>query len=560
MISSANRPDSFSIASESAVDRFDLPWTAWSPRFLSASWPLSARRALVLVVAVLMMAAAGIRCYQLGASGFSEDEINKVKAVRAYASGEFSENAEHPMVMKLAMWASMSAADTWNGTAERHGWPTVPAEAALRLPNALAGAAAVGALFLLAESFFGPAVGLWSALFLALDANAAGINRIGKEDSFLVLFLLLGAWCYERARQRHLESGQPDHRWYIASGAMFGLMLASKYMPHYLGLWALFGLAATTASTVKQHASKWFWLALLAAFLLANPAVLLPSTWSYVAGYVQGETITHHGAFFAGRLYPNMLEATPFGLPWYFYLEFIGTKVPLMVLGAMAIGLTELVRRRSERGTVFARMFTVVFLLALSTIAAKFGRYLLVVFVVLDMVAALGMVRVLSLLGRLRSPQWANVVAGALAALTVGGMVTTVAAASPYLGLAQNAVGQAISTPGSLFPNDEVYDAGMREAVNWIAPRAARGASIASDAPGVVGEYLRRAGRSDIEARSLSMRGLAQPPRETWLLAQDSHTCFESQAVLQQVAGRQQPVFVHRAGGATTVRVFRLPW
>ena len=35
----------------------------------------------------------------LGAVGFAEDEINKVDAARAYNRGDFTANAEHPMLV-----------------------------------------------------------------------------------------------------------------------------------------------------------------------------------------------------------------------------------------------------------------------------------------------------------------------------------------------------------------------------------------------------------------------------------------------------------------------------
>jgi len=66
-------------------------------------------RALVLTLA--LGAALPIRLINLGASGFSEDEINKWHAVQAYRAGDFTANAEHPMLMKLAAWASVTAGD-----------------------------------------------------------------------------------------------------------------------------------------------------------------------------------------------------------------------------------------------------------------------------------------------------------------------------------------------------------------------------------------------------------------------------------------------------------------
>src|SRR5205807_3174251 len=125
--------------------------------------------------------------YGLGASGFSEDEINKLRAVEAYRRLDFTANAEHPMLMKAADWASLDAAAWWNAHDRLAAIATISPEAALRLPNALAGVATTALVFLLAEQLFDATVGMWASLLWALDANAAAINRIGKEDTFLTL-------------------------------------------------------------------------------------------------------------------------------------------------------------------------------------------------------------------------------------------------------------------------------------------------------------------------------------------------------------------------------------
>src|SRR5262249_10089166 len=156
--------------------------------------------------------------------------------------GEFSANAEHPMLMKLAMWASVELARTWNGFAppEDH----VSLETALRLPNAIAGAAITVVLFGIAELLFNSVVATTVAFIWAFDVNPIAINRIGKEDTFLLLFFLLAVYCYERAKRIGVDDPDRAQRWYTLSGASFGLMLASKYMAQFLGIYALFNLIA----------------------------------------------------------------------------------------------------------------------------------------------------------------------------------------------------------------------------------------------------------------------------------------------------------------------------
>ena len=269
-------------------------------------------QARALGLALLVAVALVPRVSSLGASGFSEDEINKLRAVSAYDHLDFSANAEHPMMMKLADWAAISAVRWWDAHVGAAG---VPVEAALRLPNAIVGTATTAVVFLLAETLFDTTIAAWAAAFWALDANAASINRIGKEDTLLVFFLLLAAYCYERAKAFGYADPRRRQRWYGGSAAAFGLMLASKYMPHYFGLHALFNIAADRNpedKTPDKRAS--FFIIMAAVFAAANFALLLPATWRYLAEYANGDLLLHSGYDFAHRIYVEHDRGVPVGI------------------------------------------------------------------------------------------------------------------------------------------------------------------------------------------------------------------------------------------------------
>jgi len=88
-------------------------WIGPSARTLSLSWS----RANVVMVACATIVAAAVRIGALETYGFSEDEINKVHAIEQYRAGQFAANAEHPMLMKLAMLGSVELSEAWNGIA-----------------------------------------------------------------------------------------------------------------------------------------------------------------------------------------------------------------------------------------------------------------------------------------------------------------------------------------------------------------------------------------------------------------------------------------------------------
>src|SRR3989442_6662580 len=252
---------------------------AWSR---ATTWQDAPSRALpwartkIVTVAIATVLALGFRMSALSTYGLSEDELNKVHAIEQYRAGHFGGNAEHPMLMKLAMWASVDVARAWNRIAP--DGQAVSLETALRLPNVVAGAATTVVLFGVADLLFGGTVAAIVSLIWAFDVNAIAINRIGKEDTFLLLFFLLAVLCYERAKRIGAAAPENAQRWYALSGASFGLMLASKYMPQYLGIYALFNVLTdpSPGRNKPDRLRHYGWM--VATFVVANVAVLVPDT------------------------------------------------------------------------------------------------------------------------------------------------------------------------------------------------------------------------------------------------------------------------------------------
>lgn len=529
-----------------------------SGRFTPAARPEAWRYALpqtwVIALAVIVVLAIGFRTMALDTYGLSEDEVNKVRAIEAYRQGIFAANVEHPMLMKLAMWASIEGAGLWNRIVP--AGDALSLESALRLPNAIAGAATAAALAGVGLVFFGPAVGFTAGLLWALDPNATAINRLGKEDSFLLLFFLLAVWSYEHAKRVGAAEPQRATPWYTASGALFGLMLASKYMPHFLGVYALFNvLADRRPGDNKPHKLKYYG-AMAGAFLAANFAVLLPDTWRSLLHYVQGGTLLHHGYLYAQHLYVNDVPVSPLGVPVTYYLQFLTTKVPLVVLACAGLGLVALSQHRGERGALWLRISLVLLVVPYSLMAAKFLRYSLPMLALVDLLAALGVV---ALFDRLQQSRWSPTARGLLgaAALTLvfASLFPILVAAAPFYSLQQNSVGRLLGAPATSFP-EETYDYGVREAVQAIAREARPGAVIVSDASAVVSHYLASSGRTDLVSRSLSAEGLPPGPIERWVLVQDAHIYFENQAVVEQLRASVAPWRELRMRDALAVQIF----
>ena len=505
-------------------------------------------RGVILALAALIVLGFGLRLSGVSALGFAEDEINKVNAVRAYEQGDIRPNAEHPMLMKAIMFVSVKAQGAWNARSSNQ----LSDEAVFRFPNILFGALTVLPLYLLTAAFFDRWTGLLASALWAFGINAITYNRIAKEDTLLVFFMLFGFYFYVRAKQAGPREVKTKRRNYILSGASWGLMLASKYFPHYFGLNMLyhhyFRLRKKEPDEPAGKTPLYFYLIAGAAFLITNPAILLPQTWAYLDVWTSGQLISHTGYLMGDELYKNTMAGTPFwGTPIYFYALFLLIKVPLPVLAAFIVGLVECVRRWRQPGHAFLLMMFLLWIVPYSLIGGKWLRYTLSLMPFVYMIAAIGIVTLvrfiasqLKAIGTERALRFAS----ALALIVfIVWPAWTAYANRPHYAAYTNALGG--GHVGYFFPHDEFYDDGLREAIEFVCRTAPQGVIIAHETPGVVGYYLEKFGRTDIQSRVLSDANfkLADAPAQTFIILQRGRTYFENQEKMKEVRASFRKVY-----------------
>lgn len=522
---------------------------------------LARERGVMLALAALCLLGLGLRLSGVSAIGFAEDEINKLNAVRAYEQGDIRPNAEHPMLMKALMFISTRAQHAWNARSAAQ----ISDEAALRFPNILFGALTAIPLFLLTAAFFDRWTGLLAAALWTFGINAITYNRIAKEDTLLVFFMLFGFYFYLRAKQANWREKKTKRRNYILSGASWGLMLASKYFPHYFGLNMLYHhyyrMRPKEPNEPPGKTPLYFYLIAAAAFLIVNPAVLLPQTWAYLDAYTSGQLLSHTGYLMGDELYKNTMAGTPFkGTPFYFYALFLLIKVPLPVLCALLIGLVECVRRWRNPGHAFLLMMFLLWIVPYSLIGAKWLRYTLSLMPFIYMIAAVGivwLVRRMAALFKTANAERALRFAGALVLFFfILWPAWTAYANRPHYATYTNALGG--GRVGHFFPHDEFYDDGLREAIEFVCRSAPIGATIVHETPGVAGYYLEKFGRTDIKSRVLSDPAfkLADAPPETFIILQRGRTYFENRDKMQEVRASYRLVYEGRVERVVAAEVY----
>lgn len=515
------------------------------------------------MLAIFVLLGFGLRLVDLSSVGFAEDEINKLEAVSAYERGDITPNAEHPMMMKAFIFVTVQVARAWNNLSAIK----ISDEAALRFPNVLFGALTVIPLFLLTAAFFDRRTALIASALWAFGINAITYNRITKEDTLLVFFMLYAFYFYLKAKLASAFDPRSKKKYYTLSGASFGLMMASKYFPHYFGLNMLyFHLVRVREREPGEPPGKTpgiFFIMLAVAFLVANPAVLLPKTWEYLNAYTSGQLLTHTGYLMGEQLYKNNMSGTPFrATPIYFYLLYLIIKVPLPVIIALVTGLLVAVRRPRHPGHAFLLLMFLLWIVPYSLMGAKWLRYTLSLLPFVYMLAAVGIAALMnmcaSLLQSINKGRLAQLASAVLIIFFVAWPAWTAYAAGPHYAAYTNVLGG--GRPGYYFPHDEFYDDGLREAIRFVCTDAPQGASIVGETPAVFRYYLEKFGRTDLQSRVLSDQklDLVTVHKPAYIIIQKGRTYFENREKMAEVRARYKKVFDVQVRGESAAEVYKM--
>jgi 4-amino-4-deoxy-L-arabinose transferase-like glycosyltransferase len=496
-----------------------------------------------------------LRLFALSAEGFGDDEVHKWLAANRYLHGDLGgDDVEHPMLMKalIALFLAIGG---------RLGWAP---EAITRLPNALAGGASILVVALLGRRLFGRAAALWAAALAAFSTTLIGYQRVAKEDTLLGVFLMLLCWSFAEAKAA-ADDGRArcQRRYELGSAASLAGMFASKYffflapIPVVAYLWL-----RGTGTAFRVPLKRWAQLIGVALLLWAcvNWTPFLPSTWEYAKSYTTGGQTVHGSLFFMGRVYHNLVEYGLKGTPPWFYLVFAAVKLaPATLLCALAALAIALWQRRPSHRLLLSWMG--VWFLVHSASGSKWGRFFTSVLPAFLILAGYFAALALQAAARgwrdspgMRAPALA---AAAFALVLVGGEVLPALAHAPHNRLYISPLGAGDKNITWFFPHCDYFDAGFREAVQYVAAHAEPGAELSTEIDWPSQLYAERAGRKDL-VHTLVRRGrTCRSGKPCYVIVQAGRLYFLNEHAVAHLA-RREPWHVERIRGQDVVKVYKL--
>ncbi len=194
----------------------------------------------------------------------------------------------------------------------------------------------------------------------------------------------------------------------------------------------------------------------------------------------------------------------------------------------------------------------------------KFTRYITAALPAVIIAAAIGVQFAARTLARLSArvfeSQSVKVYArAALASLVIIAAFWSATTAAPHYRLYVNKIGGGPARAGTIFPQDEFYDAYVQEAINEIAKRAAPGARVATEVPPVAAYYTERAHRPDLVCVELSdPTEIARFAPGDFVVDGHRRTFFSNQAMLLRLRQSDKPQFSIAVGSTPAADVYVL--
>jgi len=525
------------------------------------------RTLVVITLAILVLTGFGFRFAGLSAEGLSEDELNKLNAVADYrANGLTGANGEHPMLMKAFQATSIILTEKWNSFVGPEN--RIAPETALRLPGAIAGALGAILIFLIAAELFGVEVALIAAALWSFDPSGIGFNRVAKEDTFLLFFFLLANVFWLRGQRVAESTDKSPNRYYWATAASYGAMVASKYVPHFLAIsWCYYWMFQQLPETRWRLGKKRLLIVFAImgiVFLILSPTVLLPETWRQMGLFAGGKRISHDGYEFIGQLYTQRFDDWLNGIPVYFYFVFTAVKLPLLTVVGFVIGLPLLFRRKLGDGRYFLLFWFLLWVVAFCFPGGKFTRYYTTVLPAVLITCALGIqfagrwiANRIASLGSLSALK--HYIPAALAVIVITGSVISSIRAAPHFRLFTNTLGGGMQWAGYYFPHDEFYDASMRDTIAEIALRARPGARVASESPSLASYYAERSQRPDLINVSLSdPEAVGQLQPSDFIIVARGRRYFSNDTLITTLRTQSTPIAELKLKTLPSVKIYQL--
>jgi hypothetical protein len=261
-----------------------------------------------------------------------------------------------------------------------------------------------------------------------------------------------------------------------------------------------------------------------------------------------------HGSLpFMGRLYHNLVEYGLGGTPPWFYAVFAAVKLAPATFLCALLGLVLAVVQRKPAHKLMLSWLAVWFVVH-SASGSKWGRFFVSVLPAFLILAAYASAKVI---GLLRAPVPRYAAAAAAVLLLPGAEAAAAIAHAPHYRLYISPLGGGEARVQWYFPHCDYFDAGFREAVQYVARHAEHGAELSTEIDWPAKLYAQMAGRSDLRQTLVRRGQTCRSGHVCYVIVQAGRLYFLNQEAVNNLS-RRTPWHVESLEGREVVKVYRL--
>ncbi len=232
------------------------------------------------------------------------------------------------------------------------------------------------------------------------------------------------------------------------------------------------------------------------------------------------------------------------------------------MLTLLMIGLTYALRRYRDDRFLFLGLYFLLWIFLLSLPGGKFTRYVITLLPAVVLLQSVGIYVVYSavrLFLEKRGSRLSPVVLALLLIATAGWELNLNRMFHPMQSLYVSRQAGGESRWGYYFPQDDFYDSGLRETIQFVCSKAPPESTIVGTTPVTFKYYQAKFGRSDLRFVEFpAAESEFQTESSYFFIAQDYRQYLENNYILTFLRSELNPLFISRTKGHISVELYYL--
>lgn len=391
----------------------------------------------ILIILAIFLFSFGFRLWNITKHFEVWDETAVVRVGEIYINSikslDFSENTwklnkEHPPFSKYFYGASRIVtlnSDYLSNNIDQD-FPLGRRYSLQRILSAFVGSITIVLLYILASKFYNSKIALISSLILSLTPHYFAHSRVATQENF-VSFMTLVTVCFFffALRTRKLK-----HRFYIISGVLLGLSIATKYN-------SLFFLVLFLLLTLSEFGRRF----LKSRFLiLKNDLILIPflalgtfyAVWPWLWPDPVGRFLSSVSRINGSRYFEYFLGQFPSPHSWYYFFVYLfATTPPIILLGVFLFGI-KFIFKRGKYDFWFLMYFLTPLMATFSPLKMDGIRYIFPIYPAMAIISGVGFYFLIDISGKFIDSTYKSIVEFATPVIVFGILFMTILIYHPF--------------------------------------------------------------------------------------------------------------------------------